>query len=292
MAATNEIDVASIAAIQDVVIEAALQQIDTSRHGLDDSTPAGMRRFDSFSKQVFKMMNHPKMSTVLQITDDERKAYGSTAFGDACLIARNMVAANAGAKFVMVTQPGWDHHSNIYGTNGQGGLYKTCSTLDAAYAALLADLRRLNLLDKTLVICMGEFGRTPGDLTPVAGQITPSDLAPHHLQPGERLLFQTTNSTVSWAKDHFDPDFISIRQDAARYLVDHGIRTVGVDYLSIGGYGKDVVETHQIMLGAEIWVIEGLNLSHVTPGPYHLTCLPLLIPGADGAPCRALLSPL
>jgi arylformamidase len=129
------------------------------------------------------------------------------------------------------------------------------------------------------------------DLTQVTGQITPADLAPHHLQPGERLLFKTTNSTHSWSLDHFDPDFISIRQDAARYLVDHQIRTVGVDYLSIGGYGKDVIETHQIMLGAEIWVIEGLNLAQVTPGPYHLTCLPLLIPGADGAPCRALLTP-
>jgi hypothetical protein len=148
----------------------ALQQLDTSRHALDDASPAGMRRFDSFSRQVFKMMNHPKMSSVLQFTDEERKSYGSTPFGDACLIARNMVAANAGARFIMVTQPGWDHHGNIYGKDSQGGIYKTCSTLDAAYAALMSDLKRLNLLQKTLVICMGEFGRTPGDLTPVAGR--------------------------------------------------------------------------------------------------------------------------
>jgi hypothetical protein len=149
---------------------AALQEMDTSRHGLDDSSPAGMRRFESFSRQVFKMMNHPKMSGVLQISEEERKQYGSTAFGDACLIARNMVAAKAGARFLLVTQPGWDHHSNIYGKNSQGGIYKTCSTLDAAYAALLADLQRMGLLERTLVICMGEFGRTPGELTPVAGR--------------------------------------------------------------------------------------------------------------------------
>lgn len=149
---------------------AALQDMDSSRHVLDDSSPVGMRRFDSFSKQVFQMMNHPKMSSVLQFSDEERKAYGGTAFGDACLIARNMVAAKAGARFLLVTQPGWDHHSNIYGKNSQGGLYKTCSTLDAAYSALLADLKRLGLLERTLVICMGEFGRTPGELTPVAGR--------------------------------------------------------------------------------------------------------------------------
>lgn len=148
----------------------ALQQMDSSRHTLDDGSPVGMRRFDSFSKQVFKMMTHPRMASVLKITDEERKAYGSTPFGDACLIARNMVAAKAGARFLMVTQPGWDHHGNIYGKNSQGGIYKTCSTLDSAFAALMADLKKLNLLERTLVICMGEFGRTPGGLTPVAGR--------------------------------------------------------------------------------------------------------------------------
>ena len=87
----------------------------------------------------------------------------------------------------------------------------------------------------------------------------------------------------------FDKDFISIRADAAQYLVDQGVRTVGVDYLSIGGYGKDVVETHRIMLGAGIWVIEGLNLSNVHPGSYEMICMPLKIEGADGAPCRVAL---
>ena len=89
--------------------------------------------------------------------------------------------------------------------------------------------------------------------------------------------------------NEFDQDFISIRADAAQYLVDQGVATVGVDYLSIGGYGKDVVETHQIMLGAGIWVIEGLNLADIKPGFYDIICLPLKIEGADGAPCRVVV---
>jgi len=109
------------------------------------------------------------------------------------------------------------------------------------------------------------------------------------LLPGQRLLFKTRNSTRSWAMSEFDKDFISIRADAAQLLVDLKIMTVGVDYLSIGGYGKDVVETHQIMLGAGMWVIEGLNLADIKPGYYDLICLPLKIAGADGAPCRAVL---
>jgi len=120
-------------------------------------------------------------------------------------------------------------------------------------------------------------------------QITVDDLKKLKFSPKQRVLFKTRNSTRSWAMDEFDKDFISIRKDAAQYLVDQGVVTVGVDYMSIGGYGKDVVETHQIMLGAGIWVIEGLNLSEIKPGYYDLICLPIKIEGSDGAPCRVVL---
>ena len=80
-----------------------------------------------------------------------------------------------------------------------------------------------------------------------------------------------------------------ILQEAARYLAELGVQTVGVDYLSVGGYKKDGPQTHQALLGAGIWVIEGLNLAQVAPGSYELLCLPLKVAGGDGAPARALL---
>ena len=89
----------------------------------------------------------------------------------------------------------------------------------------------------------------------------------------------------------FDKDFVSISEEAGKVLAGVGVMTVGVDYLSIGGFEKDVVEVHQVMLGAGIWVIEGLWLPEVEAGEYELNCLPLKIRGADGAPCRALLRP-
>lgn len=153
-----------------------LNFMDTSRSSLDETSPQGMRQFESFGRSVQRMMGNPVVSRVLNLSEDERKAYGATPLGDACLIARNMVAANAGVRFLLVTQPGWDHHSNIYGKNDKGGIYKTCSDLDFALAGLMHDLKRMKnaagepLLSRTLVVCMGEFGRTPGDLTPVAGR--------------------------------------------------------------------------------------------------------------------------
>jgi arylformamidase len=117
--------------------------------------------------------------------------------------------------------------------------------------------------------------------------IRAAELAPHAPQPGERILFKTRNSLRRSAV--FDEGFIYIAHDAAQLLAAAGVRTVGIDYLSIGGFHKDLIETHVAILGAGIWVIEGLDLSAVQPGAYELNCLPLKLEGADGAPVRALL---
>jgi arylformamidase len=116
-----------------------------------------------------------------------------------------------------------------------------------------------------------------------------SELEAVQPQPGERLLFKTKNSKVDWASPEFDKDFVYIADEGAQYLVERGVRTVGVDYLSIGGFYHDTVETHVTILGAGIAVIEGLDLSEVEPGEYELICLPLKIAGADGAPARVVL---
>ena len=87
-------------------------------------------------------------------------------------------------------------------------------------------------------------------------------------------------------------DFVYVSQEAARYLAARNVRTVGVDYLSVGGFKRDGLETHQALLGAGIWIIEGLDLSETGAGSYELMCLPLRIAGSDGAPARALLKPL
>jgi arylformamidase len=121
--------------------------------------------------------------------------------------------------------------------------------------------------------------------------ILPEELEVHSLRAGERVLFRTRNSERCWKNDQFVEDFVYISAAAAQFLVQRQVRTVGIDYLSVGGYAHDGVETHQILLGAGIWLIEGLNLAAVKPGGYELICLPLRVVGADGAPARAILRP-
>lgn len=119
-----------------------------------------------------------------------------------------------------------------------------------------------------------------------------AELEPAKLQPGERVLFRTRNSERCWQTDAFIEDFVFISREAAAYLAECRVRTVGVDYLSVGGFREDGEATHLALLQAGIWVIEGLNLSQVKEGMYELICLPLRIEGGDGAPARAVLRPL
>lgn len=122
-----------------------------------------------------------------------------------------------------------------------------------------------------------------------ADAITAAVLEPLNVQSGERILFRTANSGSHWCGSCFRKQFVAITPDGAQHLVDRGVRTVGIDYLSIGPYGADGEETHRILLGAGIWVIEGLNLAAVASGTYELACLPLRIKNGDGAPARAML---
>ncbi len=105
----------------------------------------------------------------------------------------------------------------------------------------------------------------------------------------QRVLFRTRNSEL-WRGPHtvFDEDFVAITADGASWLVEHGVRLVGVDYLSVAPFAESA-PTHQILLAAGVIAVEGLNLSEIEPGEYQLCCLPLKIAGADGTPTRAVL---
>ena len=85
---------------------------------------------------------------------------------------------------------------------------------------------------------------------------------------------------------------MGISLDEAEFLAEIGVRTVGVDYLSVAASGGDAAGVHRALMSAGVWIIEGLDLADVAEGSFELICLPLLIPGSDGAPARALLRPL
>lgn len=120
--------------------------------------------------------------------------------------------------------------------------------------------------------------------------ITPKVLESIRIPEGtDKLIFRTDNSTL-WGQGEFEfkRDFVALTVKAAEWLVGAGIDLVGIDYLSIQLFG-DSSQTHEILLQADILILEGLNLCEVLPGTYELICLPLAIVGAEGAPARAIL---
>lgn len=104
-----------------------------------------------------------------------------------------------------------------------------------------------------------------------------------------RLLLRTRNS-VLWENEsrRFQTNYVALTRDAAQWVVDHNIRLIGVDYLSVQRYDDDS-QTHEILLSAGVIIVEGLNLAHVESGLYELICLPLKLVGSEGAPARAVL---
>jgi arylformamidase len=103
-----------------------------------------------------------------------------------------------------------------------------------------------------------------------------------------RVLIKTRNSRL-WGSPEFHQDYVGVTAEGATYLVNHGIKVVGVDYLSVEEFHKPDAPAHHILLGGGTIVIEGLNLRDIEPGIYELFCLPLRVVGADGAPARVVL---
>ncbi|HEY0386253.1 MAG TPA: cyclase family protein, partial [Pyrinomonadaceae bacterium] len=125
--------------------------------------------------------------------------------------------------------------------------------------------------------------------------IRASHISTAELRGTTRVLFKTRNSRF-WADlaEGFHTDYTYIAPDAARLLVEEGVRLVGVDYLSVEAFKPERYETHEVLLSSGVVIVEGLDLRAVAAGAYELICLPLKIAGGsgDGAPARAILRTL
>jgi arylformamidase len=104
----------------------------------------------------------------------------------------------------------------------------------------------------------------------------------------ERVLFKTENSK-HWQDGRFYEEFVYLEPEGAEFLVERGVRLVGIDYLSIDKFRSESHPSHFVLLTRNIPIVEGLNLSQVPPGEYNMVALPLNIQNADGAPARVIL---
>ncbi|MFD2656420.1 cyclase family protein [Gracilibacillus thailandensis] len=124
------------------------------------------------------------------------------------------------------------------------------------------------------------------DLENVEDGITRSDLEAHTIESGDFLLCKTKNSYYS--SEHFDFNFIYLKEDGADYLVKKRIEGIGIDTLGIER-SQEGNPTHRNLFRDDIIIVEGLRLKDVLPGEYFMVAAPLKLVGTEAAPARVLL---
>jgi arylformamidase len=160
-----------------------------------------------------------------------------------------------------------------------------------APAHFIEGAKKVELLDLEVLIGEARVIEVPEDVITIDEPFVAANVP----EGSVRVLFKTRNSTF-WIGDKADfrTDFTYVDLQAARRLIDLGVRLVGIDYLSIEKFHSQDHEVHRELLSHEVIILEGLNLSEVPAGKYELICLPLRLrtPLGDGAPARAVLRAL
>ncbi|HWB87182.1 MAG TPA: DUF1501 domain-containing protein [Bryobacteraceae bacterium] len=153
-------------------------QMLTQLHALDDplriQSPYGkpLEDYNEFYQSAKGLMYNATVQSAFSFSSDDSARYGSSSFGNACLVAKQVLAANQGTRFILISYGSWDMHQDIYGQQNPAGnnMYTMGKPLDDGYSALLTDLQSSGLLNDTLVVMVGEFGRTVGPLSAAGGR--------------------------------------------------------------------------------------------------------------------------
>jgi hypothetical protein len=191
------------------------------------------RDYHHYYEGAVEMLSDARAARIFEIDPVESERYGTTSLGDGCVIARNLVEADAGTRFVYVNHYDWDHHGRIYNERSH---YRMSHELDDALGALLDDLAATrrpdgrSLLDETLVVCMGEFGRTPGKLNLMSGrdhhQYAFSGLFAGGGVRGGRVIGETDDMGFNVADSGWAPDRPIYMEDVASTIYS----AMGIDW--------------------------------------------------------------
>ncbi len=147
--------------------------------------------YKAYYSDAMRILTDPRWTKVFETTEEDRQRYGagdSGGYAYALLMARNLLAADAGSRFIYVDEKEvWDQHTKIFDRSAPQNHYVNCLRWDKGFVALLTDLEKMpghepgkSLLDETLIVAGSEFGRTP-DINPVAGR--------HHWRYAYPFLF-------------------------------------------------------------------------------------------------------
>ncbi|MBN1411768.1 MAG: cyclase family protein [Spirochaetales bacterium] len=120
--------------------------------------------------------------------------------------------------------------------------------------------------------------------------VTMKELSGRKIKKNHAVLLKTRNSREGLiVSGKYATDFVSLEEEAGRFLIDNDALLVGIDYITVEKSVGGKHPVHEALLGNNIFIMESINLKHVPPGTYTLICLPLKIAGSEGSPVRAVL---
>jgi hypothetical protein len=155
-----------------------LAELDRATQGSRDGRDRALGAFRDFQASAHRILGDPRWPRSFEMSQEDRARFGDNEVGLGCLLARNLIQADAGTRYVHITHPDWDHHKNIFEHSSKSNHYVRCNEFDKGMANLLRDMAASpsprqpgkSLLDETLVVMATEFGRTPGALNGVRGR--------------------------------------------------------------------------------------------------------------------------
>jgi hypothetical protein len=165
----------------------------------------GMASHAAYYTAAQQLMYDPSIAAVFQFSSDEDNRYGATQFGRSCLVARNAIQAKNGTVFVNLFSSGWDTHQSMYDRRYTPNMYTLNGDIDRGLGNLVADLKQSGDFSSTLIVVLGEFGRTPGDLNPRGGRDHHQDAQCALLMGGGVRGGQTIGATDSQGDQIIDP---------------------------------------------------------------------------------------
>ena len=209
-------------------------------HQLDDplrvNSPLGqpVTDFDGFYSAAKGLTYNGVVKQAFAFNAADSARYGATPFGNSCLVAKQVLQADQGTRFVQLSFGSWDFHMDIYGQQNPKGqnMYTMGKQLDDGVSALLADLKASGLLDQTLVVMAAEFGRTVGPLTAAGGR--------DHW-PQQSIIFagagvkggKVIGSTTADGSDMLDPGWSRQRYIRPEDVEATIYSAVGIDWTTV-----------------------------------------------------------
>src|SRR5262249_35154456 len=219
-----------------------------------------VEEMSEFYSSARTLMYDPAVSNAFRFSTTDQQNYGNSSFGNACVTARNVLAADLGTRYIQITLGGWDNHQNIYAPNA--GIYPSARALDVGLANLIADLTVIpgsggkTKLDETLIIVKGEFGRTVGNITSQQGRdhyLVHSALVAGGGIQGGRVLGKTT-ADAAYVED---PGWSAQRPVYAEDIAATIYSALGINYTTVRhddplGRGFEYIPTVGTYIGQPI----------------------------------------